>query len=101
MLGLWLGAPKSKPPCTRIWLLGAEIALRSDSIDASAPDRRRGELVGYLQKILESGRFAPALAAQLRGMLGFAQSLMLACVGRAPQAPPLSDRQYANILATR
>ena len=94
LLGLVLDEKKDKPPGKTLELLGAQVAIGPDSIEASLPPRKVSELSADLDAIQKRGRLAPAAAAKLRGRLGFAQSLLFGRVGRAHLAP-FSERQYS------
>ena len=81
-------------------LLGADVLIRPECVEASLPDQKRVVLIEDLRKILAAGRLPPAAAAKIRGRLGFAQSLMFARIGRA-HLSPFSDRQYTKVSGTR
>ena len=100
LLGLVLDPLKETAPTCSLNLLGAFISVHSGYVDASLPERRRDELRNDVQTVLKNNRLTPALAAKLRGRLGFAQSLMFGRVGRAHLAV-LSDRQYTQMSGTR
>ena len=94
LLGLELDADKWKKPACEIELLGATISLRPGSIDASLPQRKRGELAHDLKQLRSSGVLGPADAAKMRGRLGYFQTLVFGRAGRA-QLQPFTERQYA------
>ena len=95
-----LGRFQGQSPCSQLELLGAHVSILPDSVEAVIPERREIPLIADLKNVLEKGRLPPELAADLRGRLGCARSLMFSRVGRAHLAP-FSDRQYTKIHGTR
>ena len=81
-------------------LLGAQIDVHLGSISASLPSQKASALISDLEAVARRGRLTPDAAANLRGRLGFAQSLLFGRVGRAHLAP-FSDRQYSRTECTR
>ena len=64
-------------------------------ITATLPSRKKDDLCSALRSTLSANRLTPGSAAELRGRLGFAQSLLFGRLGRAHLAP-ITARQYAK-----
>ena len=75
---------KFAPPSQSLLLLGARVSISSDFAAASLPITRRGALISGINGISEPGRLTPGMAANLRGWMGFAQSLMVGKFGGIP-----------------
>ena len=67
---------------------------------ARLPGRIRNDIINELRQILTNGAISPAQAAEIRGRLGYSQSLLFSLVGRA-LLHPLSTRQYSKTAARR
>ena len=70
-------------------------AIGKGYVVISNTERRRESILALLDEIEEAGRLPPALAASLRGKLGFFGSQLFGRVGRAGLRP-LVERQYAG-----
>ena len=74
MCGFEMG--KFTHPAESVVLLGDEILIRPNFASASLPGDKRDALIEDITVIIKSGHLAPGHAAKLRGLLGFAQSLL-------------------------
>ena len=76
-------------------LLGAKVKLPDRNIGPIVAKARREAIIRDFRSAPRSNRHTPALAANFRGCLGFAQPLMFGRMGRALLSPVV-DRQYSR-----
>ena len=84
-------------PTNAFLLLGADVAIRPGRVSVSLPSDRRGALISDINDIIRVGILTPGRAAQLRGRLGFPQSLMFWKFGRV-MLQPITNRQYSRAI---
>ena len=94
LLGLSIEPSKGQPAARHIQLLGAEITITHEGIQASLPCKKRYGLTNDIRQILRYNQLNPAQPTKLRGRLGHAQSFAFGKLGRA-LLHPLTTRQYS------
>ena len=84
-------------PSFPMLLLGALVTITPEFASASLPLERRDALISDIREILRSGNWTPGQAANLRGRLGLAQSMLCGKFGWV-LLQPITNRQYSRAL---
>ena len=99
IFGFELEPSKEVTPSQIINLLGARVSISAYEMEVSLPEKKKGELIADLARILQLRKLSPADAGKMRGRLGFAQSFMYVKFGRALLSP-FTSRQYSRAHTT-
>lgn len=95
LFGLKLEPSKVQPPATSVELLGASIDVGGRQVSAASTSKHKSDYVALLRGVLDLGALTPVAAADIRGKLGFAQSLLFGAFGRA-KMQDITTRQYSS-----
>ena len=95
LVGFPTSKRKDQPPSTGMVLLGADVSLRDNRVQAKAREERIGRITESIRTALDSGVLTPASASKLRGELGFYSSLLDGKLGGGMMSP-LIRQQYCR-----
>ena len=96
LLGLELERLKEQGPAASIDILEATLQLGGDLVTDSLTKQRTEDYIGLLKGIIRRKNLSPAVAAKVRGKLGFAQSMLFGKYGR-PSLYDFAARRYSSL----